>query len=186
MARKIAGGFGKQAAFALALACLFMPVMPAPRAEDGAAPSVAPPMSPPCDVPTTDIAAPATLPNVTLALQKGENVRILAIGASSTLGYGASSKDMSYPSQLESILEHALKGVDVVILNRGVSGEMVEDTAERIRSEVALRDPDLVLWQLGTNDALARIPPRDFEDTVRSTIRWLKTERLARDANYVA
>ncbi|MGH6820300.1 MAG: hypothetical protein ACREDU_05490, partial [Methylocella sp.] len=47
--------------------------------------------------------------------------------------------------------------------------------------------------------ALARIPPQDFEDTVRSTIRWLKenridvvlvgvqyTVRLARDANYVA
>jgi hypothetical protein len=43
------------------------------------------------------------------------------------------------------------------------------------------------------------MPPRDFEETVRSTIRWLKenkidvvlvgvqyTERLARDANYVA
>ena len=65
MARKIAGGFGKQAAFALALACLLMPVMPASRAEDAAAPPVAPPMSPPCDVPAMDIAAPATLPNVT-------------------------------------------------------------------------------------------------------------------------
>jgi acyl-CoA thioesterase-1 len=99
------------------------------------------------------------------------------------------------PSQFESILEHALKGVDVVILNRGVSGE----TAARIKSEVALRNPDLVLWQLGTNDALARIPPQEFEDTVRSTIRWLKenridvvlvgvqyTVRLARDANYAA
>jgi hypothetical protein len=46
MARKIAGGFGQQAAFARALACL---LMPAPHAEDLGAP-VAPPMSPPCDV----------------------------------------------------------------------------------------------------------------------------------------
>ncbi len=198
MARKIAGGFGQQAAVALALACLLMRVMPALHAEDlGAA--VAPPMSPPCDVPATDIAAPATLPNVTQTLQKGEKVRILAIGSSSTLGYGASSKDTSYPSKLATILEHALKGIDVVILNRGVSGEVAEDTAERIRSEVTLKNPDLVLWQLGTNDALARIPPPDFEDTVRATIRWLKenkidvvlvgvqyTVRLARDANYVA
>ena len=76
MARKIAGGLGKQAAFVLALVCLFMPVMPAPRAEDAAAPPAAPPMSPPCVVPATDIAAPATLPNVTAALQKGEKVRI--------------------------------------------------------------------------------------------------------------
>ncbi|MGH6936931.1 MAG: SGNH/GDSL hydrolase family protein, partial [Methylocella sp.] len=158
MARTIAGGIGQQAAVALALACLLMRVMPALHAEDlGAA--VAPPMSPPCDVPATDIAAPATLPNVTQTLQKGEKVRILAIGSSSTLGYGASSKNMSYPAKLATILEHALKGVDVVILNRGVSGEMAEDSAERIRSEVTLRNPDLVLWQLGTNDALARIPP---------------------------
>jgi hypothetical protein len=46
MARKIAGGLGQQAAFALALACLLIPVMPAPRAEDLDAPPVPPPMSP--------------------------------------------------------------------------------------------------------------------------------------------
>jgi acyl-CoA thioesterase-1 len=176
MARKFAGGLGQQAAIALALAYPLMLVMPAPRAEDLGAPPIVPPMSPPCDVPAMDIAAPATLPNVTAALQKGEKVQILAIGSSSTLGYGASSKDMSYPAQLETILEHALKGVDVVILNRGVSGEVAEDTAARIR-----------------------VPPQEFEDTVRSTIRWLKenridvvlvgvqyTVRLARDANYAA
>ncbi len=55
MARKIAGGFGKQAAFALAL-CWFL--MPACRAEDLGAPPAAPPMSPPCDVPAMDIAGP--------------------------------------------------------------------------------------------------------------------------------
>ncbi|WGJ14196.1 GDSL-type esterase/lipase family protein [Methylocapsa sp. D3K7] len=196
MAGKIAGGIGKQAIFAAALGWL---LIASPRAEEFNAPPVAPPMSPPCDVPAIDIAAPSTLPNVTLAMQKGEKVRILAIGSSSTLGSGASSKSRSYPSQLEAILEHALKGVDVVIVNRGVAGEVAETTAERIKSEVALRKPDLVLWQLGTNDALARIAPRDFEQTVRSTLHWLKenkidvvlvgvqyTSRLARDPNYIA
>src|SRR5580704_11732436 len=38
MARKIAGGFGQQAAIALSLACLLMPVA---RAEDAGAPPVA-------------------------------------------------------------------------------------------------------------------------------------------------
>jgi lysophospholipase L1-like esterase len=196
MAGKIAGGIGKQAIFAAALGCL---LIVSPCAEEFNTAPVAPPMSPPCDVPAIDIAAPSTLPNVTLAMQKGEKVRILAIGSSSTLGSGASSKSRSYPSQLEAILEHALKGVDVVIVNRGVAGEVAETTAERIKSEVALRKPDLVLWQLGTNDALARIPTRDFEQTVRSTLHWLKenkidvvlvgvqyTSRLARDPNYIA
>jgi lysophospholipase L1-like esterase len=145
-------------------------------------------MSPPCDVPAMDIAAPATLPNVTQTLQKGEKVRILAIGSSSTLGYGASSKDMSYPSQLETILEHALKGVDIVILNRGVSGEMAEDTAERIKSEVALREPDLVLWQLGTNDVVwGGRPDQLFKNTAIEGVRALKaasTDVVLMDLQY--
>jgi acyl-CoA thioesterase I len=196
MARKVAGGFGKQAAVAVAFCVL---LMQSATAQDGSMPLNAPPLSPPCDVPAADIATPASLPNATSALQTGERMRILAIGSSSTLGSGASSSGKSYPSDLESILEHALKGADIVMVNRGVAGEVAETTAERIRSEVALRKPDLVLWQLGTNDALARIPPQEFEDTVRSTVRWLKenridvvlvglqyTTRLARDTNYAA
>ena len=196
MARQDANGIGKQVALALAICWLSMACL---HAEEVVSPPAPPPMSPPCDVPGSDIAIPASLPNVVAALQKGEKVRILAIGSSSTIGNGASSREKSYPSQLESILEHALKGIDVVIVNRGVAGEVAETTAERIRNEVALRKPDLVLWQLGTNDALARIPSPEFEETVRSTIRWLKdnqidvvlvgvqyTTRLVRDANYLA
>ncbi len=167
-------------------------------AEETAAP-VAPPLSAACDAPANDIAVPSTLPNVAAALQQRKVVRILAIGSSSTSGVGASSDSKSYPSQLETILEGALKNVDIIIANRGVSGEVAEITAERIKSEVALEKPDLVLWQLGTNDALARIAPADFEATVRSTIRWLKdnkidivlvglqySSRFARDTNYFA
>ena len=76
---------------------------------------------------------------------------------------------------------------------------MAQSTAERIRNEVALKKPDLVLWQLGTNDALARVSARDFEETVEPVIQWLKDNqidvvlvglqyapRLARDQNYAA
>ena len=72
-------------------------------------------------------------------------------------------------------------------------------TAERLRSEVAVARPDLVLWQLGTNDALARVSVEDFDAVVRSTIAWLRqnkidvvlvglqyTPRFARDDNYIA
>jgi acyl-CoA thioesterase I len=196
MAGQIADGFGKKAGLAVAF-CLLL--TPAAAAQDAGVLLSVPPLSPPCEVPASDIAAPASLPNAALALQQGDRVRILAIGSSSTLGSGASSSGKSYPSDLELILEHALKGADIVMVNRGIAGEVAETTAERIRSEVALRKPDLILWQLGTNDALARIPLQEFEDTVRSTVRWLKenridvvlvgvqyTTRLARDANYNA
>jgi acyl-CoA thioesterase-1 len=196
MARKITGKLDARIYLTIALG-FFM--ISAPRAEEAAAPATPPPLSPACEVPAVDIAAPASLPNVTAALQTRKTVRILAIGSSSTSGVGASSDGKTYPSQLEAILEGTLKGVDIVIINRGVSGEVAETTVERIKSEVALEKPDLVLWQLGTNDALARIAPEDFEATVRSTIHWLKenkidvvlvglqySSRFARDANYSA
>jgi lysophospholipase L1-like esterase len=56
-----------------------------------------------------------------------------------------------------------------------------------------------VLWQVGTNDALSRVPLDDFIDTVRDTVRWLKehgidtvlvglqySPRVARDGYYAS
>lgn len=148
----------------------------APLAQD--AHEVLPALTPDCAVPETDIAAPAPLPNVMSHLQKKTTIHILAIGSSSTYGTGASSVAANYPNRLRPILADALKGVTVDIVNRGIAGEVAETTSDRIMSEVALRKPDLVLWQLGTNDALSRIPPDDFEATVRATVRWLKAQNI--------
>ncbi len=137
-----------------------------------------PPLSPPCAVPEADIAIPAPLPNVMALLQKHATIHILAIGSSSTFGVGASSLLSNYPTRLGVILDKTLKGADIEIANRGIAGELADTTADRIMSEVALSKPDLVLWQLGTNDALSRVPPEDFETTVRETVRWLKSQDI--------
>ncbi|ACK51161.1 lipolytic protein G-D-S-L family [Methylocella silvestris BL2] len=206
MARKTTGGSARAGALA-ALVCFAplaqaqdAPSSVAPVAHSGAAAPpamVAPPLSASCDVPASDLAGPIALPNFTAALQKRETVTILAIGSSSTAGTGSSNAAKTYPSQLEAILENTFKGEDVIIINRGLPGEVAESTAERIKSEVALKKPDLVLWQTGTNDALARVPASDFAATVRSTVQWLKDNqtdvvlvglqyapRLVRDSNY--
>jgi lysophospholipase L1-like esterase len=166
MARKIAGR--------LAVAGLSLGFLSAPglRAED------TPQLSAQCQAPAADIAAPAPLPNLAATLATRKRIRILAIGSSSTYGIGASSRTRNYPAQLHDILGKALNGVEVDIVNRGVSGEVASTTAERLRSEVAIERPDLVLWQLGTNDALSRVPPEQFEQTVRSTVDWLKADKI--------
>ena len=101
--------------------------------------------------------------------------------------------------QISDILQSALKDVNVEIANRGVGGEVAQTSADRIRSEVALTKPDLVLWQLGTNDALSRVDPDQFIDVVKTTIDWLHdsgidvvlvglqyTSRFAKDESYDA
>ena len=64
------------------------------------------------------------------------------------------------------------------MVHRGVSGELAADAAQRIRTEVALVGADLVLWQLGTADAMARVPVPDFYATVSETLAWLKANKV--------
>lgn len=156
-------------------------------------------MSPPCEAPAGDIATTAPLKNVARALDQHKTLEILAVGSAANAGIGFSSGVKSYPVQIEDILKLALKGVDVDIINRGTGGEVAQTSADRIRSEVAQTKPDLVLWQLGTNDALARVDPDQFSEIVKSTIDWLKendidvvlvglqyTTRFAKDESYFA
>lgn len=134
-------------------------------------------LTPACRAPEADIASPAPLPRLAAALQGKTRVRVLATGSSSTSGIGASSPRRTYPAQFEEILEKSLTGVDLDVVNRGVPGEVAAKTAERLKADVDRLQPDLVLWQVGTNDALAGIPAADVEATIRDTVRWLKDGR---------
>ena len=71
--------------------------------------------------------ADGPLPNSARALRERQELKILAIGASSAsmLGSSLESKPL-----LEKILERSIKGLNVEIINRGVSGELAADAAE--------------------------------------------------------
>jgi acyl-CoA thioesterase-1 len=149
------------------------------------------PFSPECQGGTTEIVTESPLPHVAAALMKRRTVRILAIGNSTGRRQGG------FTRQIERILKQVVKGADVVIINRGVSGELAANASLRIKNEVALTSPDLVIWQVGTDDALAFVPLDEVRESVESTIRWLKehnvdvvlaglqyVDRVAQDDNY--
>jgi lysophospholipase L1-like esterase len=118
------------------------------------------------------------LRTVRKALREKRPLRVVAVGSSSTAGVGASSPVASYPVRLENDLEGYLEGIDVEMFARGVSGEIAEDAAERMKTDIAELKPDLVVWQVGTNDALARIEQDDFADELRSTLAWLAAHKI--------
>ena len=141
----------------------------------------------------------APLRTVRRALHRGRVLKVLAIGSSSTVGIGASSPVASYPVRLENDLEGVLKGFDVEMVSRGISGEIAQAAAERNKREVADIKPDLVIWQVGTNDAMARVEEEDFAEQLRDTLKWLAanrvdvvlidpqySERLAADEHYTS
>jgi acyl-CoA thioesterase I len=154
-------------------------------AQDTAAPTpppvtATPPMPAPfshdCQVGNAAIVEESPLPNVAAALQTRKQIRILAIGAASLSP--RRSGPGGHTDAIRQILQKAIKGLDVVMINRGVSGELSAQAAVRIKNEVALNEPDLVLWQVGTNDALAYVPIEEFETTVIDTLHWLKHHKI--------
>jgi acyl-CoA thioesterase-1 len=82
--------------------------------------------------------------------------RILALGDSLTAGFGL-SPEQAFPARLQARL--AADGIDVRVLNGGVSGDTTADGLARL--DWALADhPDIVLVELGANDALRGIDPK--------------------------
>lgn len=112
------------------------------------------------------------------AVRAGQHVKVLAIGSSSTVGVGASSPSATYVARLETSLEGALQGMDINVVGRGLSGEVAEGAADRMRREVEETKPDLVVWQVGTNDALRQVSLEKFKGCLKTTLAWLATNKV--------
>lgn len=143
-----------------------LPVRGDPQGESNLAP-----VSKECQPNGLPTASARPLPNTTLALRDRKVIRILTIGASSSAGRETTG---DYHAIIVDALEKAIPGIDVQIIDRGVSGELVRDASDRMKNEVALTEPDLVLWQVGTNDAIARIGVDDFRASLNEGVQWLK------------
>lgn len=105
------------------------------------------------------------VPEVAHAPVLASGMRVLAIGSSSTSGAGASSREAAYPAQLAARVE----GVEIV--NAGKGGERAAATFERM---LALLDDgafDLVLWQVGVNDALGDVDEAALAATIGRGVR---------------
>ena len=161
------------------LACLTGVALIGATITIGAAGAQSPPAETPlskaCQPGATATADQSPLPNVAAALAQRKALRILAFGAAPGR---VGAHGGGYTAVIEAMLTHALKGVDVVMINRGVSGELAASAAVRMKTQVALEEPDLVLWQVGTNDALAYVPADEFALTVKEQIDWLKSHKV--------
>ena len=91
-------------------------------------------------------------------ITQGKPLKIVAIGSSSTSGAGASSAAATYPGQLEAELKKQLPGLPITVLNKGIGGEEAAQMVARFEADVIDENPDLVLWQVGSNSVLRDHP----------------------------
>src|SRR5580704_10922939 len=135
------------------------PAVPALSITAPASPSVGANVPPPaCIVPPREARFDRPLVRLSRRLAAGQPIKIVALGSSSTAGAGASGPSASYPGRLEFELSRHFFWKDVTVLNRGVNGEEAPDMLARLDTSVIAEEPDLVLWQLGTNWVLRDRP----------------------------
>ena len=115
-----------------------------------------------------------TLPRATRALAVERRLTVVAVGSSSTEGIGASSPERAYPAQLEGLLRKRFPDAKIGVVNRGVSGETVADNLARLQADAIDLRPDVVIWQVGTNDALLGVPAAELAAGLRAGIGRLR------------
>ncbi len=131
-------------------------------------------LSPECRVPGSLLYTLAPLKAVRAALDQQRPVKVLALGST-----GSDAGAASYALRLEDDLERLLgAGVDVQVEQRGLAGEITAGAVERITRLVAEIEPDLVVWQVGTNDALAKADLDDFGRALDEILDWLSGHEI--------
>jgi acyl-CoA thioesterase-1 len=124
--------------------------------------ATAEPLRTPCRVADEFLATGGALDRAAAHLKADDAFTVLVLGSSSTAGVGASAPDKSYTERLEAELSTRLAGVDVEVVASGVGGETAIGAEARMEGVLAKVKPDLVLWQIGTNDAARRIDVAQF------------------------
>jgi len=85
-------------------------------------------------------------------LNSAATLRIVAVGSSSTTGLWVLNAASTYPEVMRRELARLWPNVEFEVINSGRIGDTVIGTLSRLHSDVLSYDPDLVVWQLGTND----------------------------------
>ncbi|WP_369720825.1 SGNH/GDSL hydrolase family protein [Bradyrhizobium sp. LLZ17] len=94
-------------------------------------------------------------------------VKVVAIGSSTTAGEGGIAP---YPQRLLADLRIQFPKATIDVINRGVGGEEAPQELMRFKHDVFEQNPDLVIWQVGTNAVWqsADQKPPSFEKTTQA------------------
>jgi lysophospholipase L1-like esterase len=129
----------------------------------------------PCRSPKGGAKTMGSLPHVAAKLVAGKPVMIVAFGSSSTQGFGSTSPEFTYPNRLAAQLRRQYPGADITVINRGKGGEDAPEMMKRLQTEVIDMNPDMVIWQVGTNAVLRNLDPAETAKLVEDGIGRIQT-----------
>ena len=141
----------------------------------GAAADPAPAQSPAefCLAANRALSLGAPLPRTAARLKAGA-LRIVAVGSSSTTGLWVLSADATYPEVMRRELAALRPAARIETINSGRIGDTVSGSMARFQNDVLAYAPDLIVWQLGTNDVAWGGRADGLKDQIVTGVRILR------------
>jgi lysophospholipase L1-like esterase len=128
-----------------------------------------------CLAANQDLSLQTQLPRTAARLKSNEPLVIVATGSSSTVGLWVLRSAATYPEVMRQELFRLRSSAEIQIINSGRIGDTIEDNMARFEHDVFSYRPDLVVWQLGTNDvAWGGRPDAELKNRVLQGVRALK------------
>ncbi len=115
------------------------------------------------------------LPATKKRLASNSEVLVVALGSSSTEGWMATAPARTYPARLQSDLSNAFPLAHIAVINRGIGGQDALEEVARLDADALAIRPDLVIWQVGANGAMANSDPEVFRKLVSTGIERLQS-----------
>jgi lysophospholipase L1-like esterase len=136
--------------------------------------------SDPSQIPVVPVPFEHGLTYFAQSLTRGQ-AKIVAIGSSTTAGDG---QIKAYPERVLSFLQVDFPKAGITMVNKGISGQEAPIELQRFPTDVIAENPDLVIWQVGTNAVWqsAEQHPPSFDETttaIRDGLVKLRNETRA-------
>jgi len=82
-----------------------------------------------------------------------------------------------FPVRLQQELARLLPGIEVSV-EGGRLGEITARATDTLMNFVGEVEPDLIVWQVGTNDALAYAEIAPFSEALEVSLKWLRSHEV--------
>jgi hypothetical protein len=119
-----------------------------------------------------------SLPNLAAAIHSKKPVRIVVIGGGSTKGAAAGPPENAYPSRLQAALQQRFPNVPITVVNLGRPRQTAQQMVERFPAEVSEDEPGLIIWEVGTSDAVRGVDLDDFTAALQAGIDLMKNRAI--------
>ncbi len=129
-----------------------------------------PALAGPCDAPDSDTFIAYGLPRLAAKLKTRMPATVLVMGTASSIDYGSEPEGRAYPTRLLTEIRKIKAMPAITVVNRSIKQETAGMMIRRLDQEIAATNPDLVIWQTGSMDAVKRVGVSEFGEALSTGI----------------